>query len=326
MQNLDYTQKQIAKFSGISLATVERSIRNYKLNLPLQEKAGGKHPKGTVDKQLEKKALKLFERRRNDSVRDMARKLGTSTATIQRIKKRNGYQSLIKQNVAKKTPKQFNKGIDRAQNFERFLRGKKNSCMVMDDETYVKLDFAQMPGKQRYLKKRGTTLSESETTFGTEKFPQKRLIWQAICECGLKSSPYVATRTMDTDLYINECLKKRLLPFIAQHNVPCFFWPDLAPMHYSRATLQFCKDNDINIVPTVANPPNVPEDRPIETYWKLIKDELKKEPRAAQDDQDFKYRWKRASSRIAEETIKSMMSTVRQKIKFRSQMERMVEP
>ena len=166
---------------------------------------------------------------------------------------------------------------------------------------------------------------ESETTFGTEKFPQKTLIWQAICECGLKSSPYVATRTMDTDLYINECLKKRLLPFIAQHNVPCFFWPDLAPMHYSRATLQFCKDNDINIVPTVANQPNVPEDRPIKTYWKLIKDELKKEPRAAQDDQDFKYRWKRASSRIAEETIKSMMSTVRQKIKFRSQMERMVE-
>ena len=95
LQNPDYTQKQIAKFSGISLATVERSIRNYKLNLPLQEKAGGKHPKGTVDKQLEKKALKLFERRRNDSVRDMARKLGTSTATIQRIKKRNGYQSLI---------------------------------------------------------------------------------------------------------------------------------------------------------------------------------------------------------------------------------------
>ena len=65
-------------------------------------------------------------------------------------------------------------------------------------------------------------------------------------------------------------------------------------------------------VPTVANQPN-PEDHPIETYWKLIKDELKKEPRAA----GFKTLNIGGSvSRIAEETIKSMMSTVRQKIKY----------
>lgn len=97
-QNPDFTQKQIAKYAGTSLSTVERSIRKHKLNLPLAKKSSTGRSVGTFDKKLEKKALELFKRRRNDSVRDMARKLGTSSTTIQRIKERNDYKSCIKQN------------------------------------------------------------------------------------------------------------------------------------------------------------------------------------------------------------------------------------
>ena len=130
---------------------------------------------------------------------------------------------------------------------------------------------------------------------------------------------------MNTQLYIDECLEKRLLPFIEQHDVPCIFWPDLAPIHYVQAARQWFEDHHIQLVPKTANPASVPEDRPIERYWALVKAQLKKKPKAAKDDKEFKYRWKRASSRVTEATIKLMMSTVRQKIKLRARMEKLAE-
>lgn len=94
LQNPDFTQKKISKITGASLSTVKRCIRNYKLNLPLAKKPNGGRPTGPVDKNLEREALKLFQREPLDSTRDLARKLGTSTSMIQRIKERNGYKSL----------------------------------------------------------------------------------------------------------------------------------------------------------------------------------------------------------------------------------------
>ena len=196
-------------------------------------------------------------------------------------------------------------------------RQKKNECLVMDDESYVKLDFSKLPGKEYYLKKPRETLPSSITTFKTKKFPAKRMIWQAICECGQRSRTFVMKGTMDSQLYIKECLQKRLLPFIKKHNVPCVSWPDLAPIHYSAAALQWFESNNIQVFPKTANPAAVPEDRPIERYWALCKRELKKEPKAAKDDKEFKYRWDRASERVKSETIKSMMTTVREKIELR---------
>ena len=325
MQNPDYTQKKIAEIAKVSLRTVKRAIRNYKLDISNDRKPGSGRPKGTADKLLERKVKEFLRRRKNDSVRDLGEKCGTFSSTIHRIKVRNGYKTYRKQKISLKTSKQFNNGIDRAKQFERFLRGKKNHCLMIDDETYVKLDFSTLPGKQFYIKKRGETLPDSVTTIASEKFPAKRLIWQTICECGMRSAPFAMTGTMDSNLYVNECLHKRLLPFIKKHNKPVIFWPDLAPIHYSKTAQQWFVDNDVQVVPKEANPPCVPEDRPIERYWALCKRELKKEPKAAKNDEEFKYRWKRASARVSEETIKCMMSTVRDKIKLRAQLEKIEE-
>jgi hypothetical protein len=58
---------------------------------------------------------------------------------------------------------------------------------------------------------------------------------QAIDSNGLFSKPFIFEGTMNADLYLNECLKKRLMPFI-QKNYPdknILFWSDLATAHYS---------------------------------------------------------------------------------------------
>ena len=325
LQNPDYNQKKIAKIAKLSLYTVNQAIRNYKLNITNERKPGSGRRKGTTDKMLERKVKNILKHKKSDSTRDLARKYGTSASTIHRIKVRNNHKTYTKQKIPFKSIQQFNDGIDRAKQFERFLRGKKNYCILIDDETYVKLDFSTLPGKQFYVKKRGEILPESMTTITSEKFPAKRLVWQTICECGMRSAPFVMTGTMDSKIYIKECLQNKLLPLIKKHSKPVIFWPDLAPVHYSKTAQQWFVNNNVEVVPKAANPPSIPEDRPIEKYWALCKRELKKEPKAARNDEDFKYRWNRASSRISEETIKCMMSTVRNKIKSRAQMNKIGE-
>lgn len=114
--------------------------------------------------------------------------------------------------------------------------------------------------------------------------------------------------------------QKRLLPLIRKHRVPTVFWPDLVSIHYSVDIIKFMNDNNNDFNSKDMNPAAVPEDRKIETYWALVKRELKKEPKAAKDDKDFKYRWKRASFRVSESTVEALMANVREKVKARSKL------
>jgi hypothetical protein len=76
--------------------------------------------------------------------------------------------------------------------------------------------------------------------------------------------------------YLNECLRKRLLPFINKHhqNDNILFWPDLASSHYSNQVQQFLQTNNVNYVRRHQNPPNVPQARPIESLWSLLEQKV----------------------------------------------------
>ena len=45
--------------------------------------------------------------------------------------------------------------------------------------------------------------------------------------------------TVNTDIYINECLQPNFLPFINKHHgdFNYLFWPDLTRAHYSNETV-----------------------------------------------------------------------------------------
>lgn len=220
LTNPDISLKTIARIVGVKIRTVRLRVSNYKLNISNERKQGSGGRPGPADPKMEAKVLKKIKDRPCDSMRDLARKCGTSLNMIQRVKARNDLVSCVKQKKAAKTIKQFNEGISRAKKLSEILQWQKNSCLAMDDETYVKKDFAQIPGKQYNIKKRGDTPDESITSVAYDKFPAKKMVWQAICECGLRCTPFFCVGTMTADIYINECLKKRLLPFIRKHNCP----------------------------------------------------------------------------------------------------------
>jgi hypothetical protein len=74
------------------------------------------------------------------------------------------------------------------------------------------------------------------------------------------------------EIYVDRCIKKRLIPFIKQFHQDgnYLFWPDLANAHYGNTTQEILQQNNIPYVSRQNNPHNVPQTRPIETVWTLL--------------------------------------------------------
>ena len=65
----------------------------------------------------------------------------------------------------------------------------------MDDETYIKCD-KQLPGPKFYTSMVRGHLSNKFKYKSLEKFGEK-LLWQAICSCGLRSQAFVTSSTLN---------------------------------------------------------------------------------------------------------------------------------
>lgn len=120
---------------------------------------------------------------------------------------------------------------------------------------------------------------------------------------------------MKSDTYITECLNRRLLPMIREHDGPVLFWPDLASVHYSNTTLGWYKENKVEYVQKHMNPPNCPEARPIETFWALTKAYLRKNTKAEDSIKAFKRNWLKASKVVGNKSVLKLMSSVRSKVR-----------
>ncbi len=102
---------------------------------------------------------------------------------------------------------------------------------------------------------------------------QKVLVWVAVSENGISQPFFLESGHMNSATYSSECIQKRLVKFIRNHHSgeEIIFWPDLATIHYSRQTLNLLHKLNIKVVPKDINPPSVPQLRPIEQLWSIIK-------------------------------------------------------
>jgi hypothetical protein len=249
------------------------------------------------------------------SVRDIGLKSGVPKSTVQDIKVRCGFKTYKKMKYPGRTASQFVSGKARGRKLIKEKLRQKRYCIIMDDESYFKLDCKTLPGPQFYTVPKGFKPSTALRAVKTEKFGKKVMVWQGICECGLKSSPFFTTETMNAQMYIRECLDKRLLPLIRRHNVPTLFWPDLASIHYAKATLDWYEANNVDFVPKNMNPPNVPQIRPIEKYWAISKQYLRKTKRFAENINQFRRLFISTTKKLDEAAVQRLMRGLRTKLR-----------
>lgn len=314
LENPSAGYKKVARDVGTSIITVKRVMSRYKNGLSTQRKSGSGGKKGPRDKKLAKTIAQKFNQKPNTSVRDMAKKTGASKSFVQKVKKYYNLHTYKVQKVPDRSEEKNKVAKRRArQLYTQYLT--KFDCVVMDDETYCKADFNQLPGKEFYTAFKRGGVSNKFKQKKVSKFPKQYMVWQAICTCGRRSQDVVVKGSINSKVYIEKCLEGPLKALIRQHQGSVLFWPDLATSHYARSTLQWYDANNINYVPKEANPPNCPELRPIEKYWALMKRSLKNTKKVSQNERDFQNKWRRAYRVVDENTVQNLMNGVKKKVR-----------
>lgn len=307
--------RKLAKAEGVSVHAVQNAIKRFGMYNTLKDLPGRGRKPGPSKPNLDKKICRQFERKKELSIRDCAKKCGTSIGMVQRAKERNSLKAYRKQKCPKRSQIQASSVKTRARKLYDGILSKRELCIVMDDETYVKLDYKTLPGAQFYTVKQGTDVPNAEKSIFCEKFGKKVLVWQAVCQCGMKSSPFFTLGNMNGEIYRKECLQKRVLPLIRKHTGPTLFWPDLASCHYARLTLDWYRENNVDFVEKEMNPPNCPQIRPIEKFWALMKGRLRKKDKAADDLEQFKKDWINVSKQVDETVVQNLMRDIKKQVR-----------
>jgi hypothetical protein len=212
--------KQHFEKCGISKSTTRNILDRYvNENRTTYAKRTGRPPAVATAK-VKAKIRLLFINDPSLSVQNAASLVNVSKSTLSRVKLHKlGFQ-------AKKTkPAQKYKGdqASRAKSgcrriYRKILPSGDNKILIMDDETYVYIDPEQNSGISYYHESPEAPVSDAYRFKHKEKFAGKYLVWQAMDELGNVSEPFISTGTIRMDVYKEECLRKRLLPFIEKYH------------------------------------------------------------------------------------------------------------
>lgn len=318
LQNQTLSYSSIAKLLKLPKSTVCSVINRYNHSSSVGRKTKSESKTKPEHKQLVSKVIRSIKQNPGLSLRQRAKRFGTSHEMIRRIQKNKGLKTYRAIKVPNRDDKQNLTAKKRCRKLYDNVLTKFTGCLVLDDETYVKVDPKQVPGQKFYVANKRLNVPDKYKYIKLDKYGKKLMIWQAICSCGAKSRSFVTSSTISSDIYIKECLEQRLLPFMNKHNASgakTLFWPDLASCHYSRKTQQWYIDNKIEFIPREMNPPNSPEFRPIERYWAIVKKIFKNKRVTIKNVRQMQYTWDDCAGKVDEEVVQRLMGSINRKVR-----------
>ena len=219
-----------------------------------------------------------------------------------------------KQIIPKRTEEQTRKARERCGRLYRKFPG---FTWILDDESYFTFSHSSIKGNNLFYTSNHKRTSPNVKYLKKSKFEPKLLVWMAISAKGF-SVPYFIPSGLAINqyLYKEECLKKRLIPFIKQHhsNDQYVFWPDLASSHYAKSVVEYLRDQNVNFVEFKDNPPNVPEIRPIENFWSILKSYVYDGNWKAENYDQLRERIKYCMKKVDMSVVQGMISSIPSKL------------
>lgn len=298
-----------------SKRTIYHYIQCWEKRLPLERKKGsGRIAKIMTPKNI-KQLVKMVDNRSGVSTRQLGRKFKCDQSHIVKtLKNKAGIKYRKKITVPLRTEKQ--KGVIRPR-CGRILKKFPDHEFIIDDESYFTLSHSDK-NSNAGLYTRDIESAPDNVKFKTkQKFEKKLLVWLAISQRGISSCFIVPSgMAVNQDIYLNDCIKKRLLPFIEEYHPDgrYLFWPDLASSHYAKKVTDFLKEKNINFVEKEDNPPCVPELRPIENFWSILKGLVYANNWRAENLDQLKNRIKYCLKKVDKSVIHDMMCSVPSKL------------
>jgi hypothetical protein len=276
---------------GVSKRTLYHILQKYSGCESVQRRIGSGRPAKIMTKSRVAWLKKRMTRPNQPSTRSVARLLKCSHSHVVRTIKRKARLACKKK---MKCPMYTEEQISVVKSVCRKLHDfSKNKTFILDDEKYFSLSGDHMPGNSYYYTQNANAPIQPHQVKRKKKFEAKVMLWLAISPNGI-SRPYLVPSglAVTKELYIKECLHKRLLPFINnKHDINnCLFWPDKASAHYARDTQNFLHENNIPFVPKELNPTNLPQCRPIEDLFGHLSQEVYKNGWSASTPEELKQR------------------------------------
>lgn len=263
---------EVFKDKPISRATIFRVLKDCREGkLPENKKRSGRPPK--LSASATKSLITSAKNKVGQSTRKLSRKFGVCSKTVHNILKRNNIFYHKRKTTPKYTPEQLEKipKCCRALRKNHFANG---NFIILDDESYFTFSHNEMSGNDGYYTDNVEATPDHVKYAGKSKFEPKVLVWCAISSKGI-SEPIIRptkAQAINSDIYINQCMPE-LVRFIENKHFrdKIMFWPDLESSHYSKKTLDSLTEQKIPFVPKKDNPPNIPQARPIEHFWSVLK-------------------------------------------------------
>lgn len=321
--NANYRKSVVAKHfaaEGISRSTIYAMIKKYEDHGRVGDLPRSGRPAVKSTRKLKASIVRMFDGKDRISTRIAAARLNVSKSLIHRIKLKDcGIKSYRKAKAPKYINDQEARAEKNARSLSRKLRSSDPSTvLILDDESYFPKDPSQVAGLQFYHSSDKTHVPDKLKVKGIAKFPPRFLVWQALAEDGSRSAPFICyNQTITADVYLQHCIKERLIPFISA-NFPgknVLFWPDLATAHYAADVTAYLRNQGIAMVDKSKNLPNCPHLRPIERYWQFVKEHYKKRKKGPKNLRSFQRMYREDSSKVADDLVKSIMGTMRKKIR-----------
>lgn len=301
---------------GIARRTIYASIKRLELGKPMNDKKKTGRPT-TWTASRKTRLKRLTNNRKGVSQRLLGKKFQVDQKTISRQLKKMKIPNFKREKTPKYTEKQAEKAKGLCSKLSNLFY--RTACFViLDDEKYFTFDGSNMPGNDRYYSDDKEKCPDDVRFVGKEKYPKKVLVWVAFSSKGI-SKPLIRpskSEAIDSDIYINECLVPRLLPFINEHHQDknYIFWPDLASAHYSKETVSWMNEN-IKFVPKHLNPPNVPQARPIENFWGCLAQKVYEGGWEAKTEQQLIHRIESKLKEFDLNFVETLMEGVKAKVK-----------
>lgn len=150
LENPNASGASIAKSLNLNQRTVRRIIKRFRDSPSVSRASDGGRKPGSADKNLAQKIIRPIKQNPGLSDNDRAKKYGTSPATVRRTRIKAGYKSYRMIKHPNRSEKQSLVAKKRARLLHDKVLTKDGGCILMDDETYVKCDYKQLPGRKFY--------------------------------------------------------------------------------------------------------------------------------------------------------------------------------
>jgi len=301
---------------GFARSTIYNSINRNQTGQSISDnKRTGRPTSWTAAKKRQLK--RLVNNHTGVSQRRLGKKFDVNQRTVGRQLNKMGILYRKREKTPKYSPEQHEKAKHLSAKLANTLY-RKSCSLILDDEKYFTFAGDNMPGNDGYYTNDKSKCPDSIRFAGKEKFPQKVLVWIAISDRGISEPLFRLSKSVSitSDIYIDECLERRLLPFIHKYHADFdyVFWPDLASAHYSNLTSSWM-DKYVNYVAKNINPPNVPQARPIENFWGCLSQKVYERGWQATNEQQLINRIKLKLKEFDLDFVKSLMCGVKAKLR-----------